>query len=1660
MKRKSRYDTESLDDYAEIDRKEETKRRAREKKEKIERRRAEEEEYEQNRKKGHGCRNCFIATLVICLVMDAALIGGAFFAWNRFGEPYTGLTLTQAGELIFGLWKNDEDKIITNPYDAETDLDAFYAAFKQNMFIDASVEVDLVDLAAQLIEKKEVEDENGVATGEVNVYRKVGTDGYDLRYELIGTSEGAQEPSPAPDNGTITGNAVLDDFLNQLEFDFSGLSDYDADKTGPRLLEVTDKQFAALLNDALHTLGGEMLQDQPPYMRALAACIGIGQVVISQDETWGARLDVTVSMRVRDAANAILEDLYAQNSTIASMKGLIGAALKMLPDKLFLTATVFPESETARSRIAINSYDEEKIELLSKLIDRLGGKLLGDKLPTDQSVLGYVNASVRTVIGKVGKYAPIDFVPTGASVAPIKAAMDKLGVEGLSEQAFLSMIRDVKLPTAESLGLDETLDDAPRDAAVDALIVQLCQKYAFDNEIKDASGTVTGAYLTRENLLEKLPALASSDDAIARIHPEKIDFAGEYTAQKAAEMKLDADYVALAGILNGYIASKAAQSGAPETEGQSDLLADLGAKVLQITGNENGDLLQLVIRVGLSGMIRTEKPALNRLIGKLVPDELFIYAEVNVADPSAPAVVRINGKTAADSRAHIETIKALASKFTALPETFDYDRLCAQVSQTVNESLSKMKDNVGVEPIFQSQAVLLPNLFEIVSAMPQFKEEGNEMQAGEIYAVMRHTYTYRFDDANLSDATDAQAFVEEINRKYYLKSVDPTTGAPVLDGTNAQGLLASVGALKDNFAQYFDREAMNGDATPDERYDEEHHPEMREDELGFLLSGQLDLDQMLSFLQSPALVASYVDEHTIFMMVGGAFKVGEQTQKYAGMLPKTLYLGVTVDVAIMRTNADLWRGLSVADDQKKAAYDLLDKTPCASFEVMGVGSGESDFALYTRFMRAVAHQEIDRDKIARDVDRQVVSAMSDFAGADAPMTVDFVQGGVVMTKTVFDLAVDAIYGDAAEGEIVPEPMRLRTVLRKIDDGLGEDHNLVDRLDGTLGQINDKYFLNESAKLSIDPALAETAQAQINRQIKNLSANYATAIDGKAMALSDATADLSPRLPSDELALMIAEKFGIAIEGMKKPEITSLRLTQTYAHAEGDRAADAMVVVFRTQVDRESALGKGKYANLLPAQNLWITVTIDLDRVMLDRFDPSNPDALDACVSFTINDMTDHSAQINESGGDMALFESLIGKLSTAQTPVDFDGINRDASREIRSHLKGIGNGTRLRFSIDEPTHGGAMLMGSVYEMAASQINDGQADVAKQVTPDGLHAALRALFSPLGDVASASDTAYTQEQAIDSSIAYQINVVELKAIGTGANFDASAQISKVDYALQKLYLKASVSGEISDRNLMGTIIKKEGASTENIDVAAKLGLSEEDIDYRWMMLARGNSADETVRGAYTALDQSALFASQTRETGDFLLWTVNVDLTPLFALKDENGNPIKDERGNVVRNNTLVPERMDVSVAMDIASLRTNSAQIATDVMFNNLSQEEKDTIAIVVEKIMPRDEGGASTNLFLDGGLAQKMQEALLNVVLYRQYDTDGNFQGDYTFRTLLATMQTDAAGHLIYEADAVKSNVSGQGAPWNDGTLRPYFGYLKIAIEGIEMSGSIPQLI
>ena len=162
------------------------------------------------RKKHRCCLSAFITALVLVLVLCGGILGGAYFAWDKFLGESTQMNLFQGLDVLSNIYKAD-DSVVTQPYDDE-DLDDFYDRVMDALCMTTNdgYNLDLPQIVIDLLNgggddgEQNVEEALSSLNGGVSPYAK------------------AEESATAGEEPT-TGSEALDGLLNNLKFDWDSL---------------------------------------------------------------------------------------------------------------------------------------------------------------------------------------------------------------------------------------------------------------------------------------------------------------------------------------------------------------------------------------------------------------------------------------------------------------------------------------------------------------------------------------------------------------------------------------------------------------------------------------------------------------------------------------------------------------------------------------------------------------------------------------------------------------------------------------------------------------------------------------------------------------------------------------------------------------------------------------------------------------------------------------------------------------------------------------------------------------------------------------------------------------------------------------------------------------------------------------------------------------------------------------------------------------------------------------------------------------------------------------------------------------------------------------------------------------------------------------------
>lgn len=880
-----------------------------------------------------------VCVMLLLVVIACVGCGSALWAWDRYAYPYVNLSLPEAFSLASEMYEVDPDKVVTNPYDPEADLDSFYASFKEGMYLSADCDITIADI--------------------VNAVMPSEGEGEESR---VGDDVNAENPD--------TGSDPLNALLERLEFDFDRLDRQTNEDLEKEVLEIGDKELAAVLNEAMQTAFeiDQLVEISQQYAIDFPNLIKVEQVVIDgvesvarQDDT---RVLATVSVNIGDNIEGIARNAYdnilrpqiAESKpdlagTLDGMSGTIISVLKkILPDMLYLTVAVYPNDTDRAAYVTYNNVEDEgKQELIDKLFQgqylqmtdvdvNLNGVLDPEENGVSMSIPQIAGGIVANTIASLNETIMLNFTNTEDSngvfqTKPIEFMLSILGADNISQGQFLAIMRDVQVPYDRMAEEYPDVDDG--DLYSDVTLAANLDKF-IDGE--GVNGTLTSQYyfdntdengervLTAETLFDNIQDLMS-EDMIKQIKiADKENWnKGDDYVYDADEFKPVADYNALPGLINGYLGT--------QTEGG---IAGMPAKVLKAAYLDNGttgaitltikaDLLALV-EESLGGEEEGESDPMADLVTQLLPKA--IYLNVNYAlDGTSDVTITINdvdeeygdGQSAAD----FETIFNLLALFGVNLEMEtesgvividNYDEICEMVGDTIASAFDELGVRLGGTLEFTKDNVLFPNIFQVISANEIFsysydpqlaeemtKEEFEETYAiddAELYTILDAMYGYETTGSDLGK--DIANVKSELDKKYYVN----------LTSENAEGLFDEIKTLKTNLGKLRvssdsvqdGKTYMVQDTTPIGDLD----PLFNATDIAALIKGSGKLDMAsISILTETVITSSTIEkddagskDRIVFEVTGTvnaeAEGVDSSAAKYKPLFPEKMSVFVTI----------------------------------------------------------------------------------------------------------------------------------------------------------------------------------------------------------------------------------------------------------------------------------------------------------------------------------------------------------------------------------------------------------------------------------------------------------------------------------------------------------------------------------------------------------------------------------------------------------------------------------------------------------------------------------------------------------------------------------------------------------------------------------------------
>lgn len=879
-----------------------------------------------------------VCVMLLLVVIACVGCGGALWAWDRYAYPYVNLSLPEAFSLASEMYEVDPDKVVTNPYDPEADLDSFYASFKEGMYLSADCDITIADI--------------------VNAVMPSEGEGEESR---VGDDVNAENPD--------TGSDSLNALLERLEFDFDRLDKQTNEDLEKEVLEIGDKELAAVLNEAMQTAFeiDQLAEISEQYAIDFPNLIKVEQVVIDgvesvarQDDT---RVLATVSVNIGDNIEGIARNAYdnilrpqiAESKpdlagTLDGMSGTIISVLKkILPKMLYLTVAVYPNDTDRAAYVTYNNVEDEgKQELIDKLFQgqylqmtdvdvNLNGVLDPEENGVSMSIPQIAGGIVANTIASLNETIMLNFTNTEDSngvfqTKPIEFMLSILGADNISQGQFLAIMRDVQVPYDEMAEQYPDVDDG--DAYSDVTLAANLDRFIDGDGVK---GTLTSQYyfnnineagervLTAETLFENIQDLMSEEDMIKQIEIADKDNwnKGDDYVYDADEFKPVADYNALPGLINGYLGT--------QTEGG---IAGMPAKVLKAAYLDNGTTkgaVTLTIKADLLALVdeslgeeeeEGESDPMADLVKQLLPPAIYLNVNYSL-DGTSEVTITINdvdeeygdGQSAAD----FETIFNLLALFGVNLEMEtengvividNYDEICDMVGNTIATAFDELGVRLGGTLEFTKDNVLFPNIFQVISANeifsysydPQLAEEMTKEKFEELYAIDdKELYTildamYGYETTGSDLGKNIANVKSELDKKYYVN----------LTSENAEGLFDEITTLKTHLGKL--RVSNNGvqdgktymvqDDTEIDGLD----PLLNATDIAALIKGSRKLDMAsISILTETVITKSTIDkddddkDRIVFEITGDVnADASENAKKYAPLFPEKMSVIVTI----------------------------------------------------------------------------------------------------------------------------------------------------------------------------------------------------------------------------------------------------------------------------------------------------------------------------------------------------------------------------------------------------------------------------------------------------------------------------------------------------------------------------------------------------------------------------------------------------------------------------------------------------------------------------------------------------------------------------------------------------------------------------------------------
>ena len=1500
-----------------------------------------------------------IIAAICVIVLVAGTVGLCFGAygiaekvWNDKIGNEAGVPFNELFSIFNGVTKADEQAIVTNKY-SEEDLDGFYDNLKNKLYLSKDYDIDITKLLSAFLKSDEGEENSG--EGEQVTVTLEGSDGYDLVYvytypdgrqlrsdvaltsqEIADNQDSAVEPEEGTEGNTEgetvqqgTGNEALDELLAELEFDFSSLENYNGEKN---ILEISDKQLAAVVNAVYASLSDilpQVAEIETTLGSKLDEVMEVKQIVIGGDiiNPQTVKFKVTLSVKARQLV-----------SNIVDQKGLPSFIKKLVPENLYASAIIYPNDSTKAVQASINQMEEVNTDKIVSIVDVVLKKMGNDLNIHD--LLVSVNTKVVEFLEGLQATLPINFVTTGSvNTFPIETLMKALKVE-VSEQAFLYLMRDIKLPTEESLGYDVYTDER-KERETGEFVDEITTKYCIDN---------SEGIITTTNTIADVINLAGSENFLQTVNIQNLQY---YSAYVANLYRARTSYVALANMLTKYVTDE-------------NMLGELKAEIITMSYQTSKSVLSVDFKVNVSAMLGfDDEGTTSNLIRQLVPAEIFVRANICLDENLGIATnMEVNLVGTEKSQEHLATLTALATTFGMNVENLNYDKICEQIDSGIRQGLQKIKDATGCDIVFDTGEAYMPNLFEIVSADERVNgdiaEDEHVITDAEVWEVMKGLYDYEYvADGTFVPSDDISHFIDELYYKYFISdsfkdelvaSQENNTFLDTLKKGVGQDFSSSRVRLQDKIIEGEDgvQTVVDGimsknNITPD--YNEAEitgrfKPVFLIEEIAYLINTQDEMLKSLSFLKDLKVIYAYNNADEMSLIVEGQGNLSDPDMN--ALLPEKINVNLILNLG--EINADGTRDDLLVNELGVNDIDSVDVDAQTSMTKLDLL-----FLFIARISRnsesGEPQEEMTVESVSADIEKGLNEDVYEEDGVTVKnvclknqlhndvYTVTFLEnGGFRVNETIYEIVINELY-KPKEGEPKPDPSEIpeendfRNAICKINNmpdttvytASSRQDYIIDLLNGNkalnannaIDDINNKYFLIDSAKLPYD------FTGNVLDSISAKATDYSRVIDGRAMAESTLTIDQSrPVIDGSEMLVMLESSIKITAKGYENAEMKGLYVTRNSNALTGEKGE--IILVFDSPVDK--SIAEVKYQDLLP-EKLALLVVVDMNKLAVTEV---------LCTNVYVNDLTQ-----NEMNAINALLKKITEDETGTSESMDLVALNSECSDSVKSTMKELTGNMELTLTAGvtsqtgdvKSTTAGSIRLESAYEIASDRLSTQD----NSVTPDELRDLFKALFAefvPEGYTGVATDLTDTTDESQKDSY----NILIKPSIED---------------------MTATVSGKIGEGNLMSKI--------DMISLGADFGV------------------DSTVQTAFVSTladDASGIFNSLRT---DFALDNGKEYFIITFAIAASSiiGNTSPDA-GQV----TLLPETIYATFCVDISSQNTEM-----HVVYNKMNASQ----TALLERIIETNQG-ENPDSCMSAEKIDKMKNDLMNTVLltytYSSYGT------------------------------------------------------------------------